>query len=56
MTNDVKIVIPHKKVGNPPLHTNFVLLWVPPQDLGRSLITTSMPKEMQLSVHGRKFQ
>jgi len=56
MKNDVMTVIPHKKVSNPLHHTNFVLLWVPPQDLERSLITTAMPKEIELSVNGRKFQ
>jgi hypothetical protein len=51
MTNIIKSsVIPQKKVSNQLHHTDFLLLWVPPQDPERSLITIAMPKERKLSV------
>ena len=57
MTNILKgSVIPQKKVSNQLHHTDFLLLWVPPQDLERSLITIAMPKERKVSVNEKDFQ
>ena len=57
MTNILKgSVIPQKKVSNQLHHTDFLFLWVPPQDLERSLITIAMPKERKVSVNEKDFQ